>query len=417
MNSRSIFGALAALMLLGLLCVCGLGAFVLINRSELAALPGSLEGQMQTVGTATPVALGAQPTPVGASAQPQALPSDALAIVRAEEAVLNQVYETIAPSVVNISISGASNSLIGELGEGSGWLWDLEGHIVTNNHVVANAQTVIVTFSDGTESRAEVVGTDPDSDLAVIRVESLPDGLMPLAPGISSELRVGQRVIAIGNPFGFEGTLTLGVVSATERTVPGVVTESGDQFSLPNLIQTDAAINPGNSGGPLLDIEGRVVGVNSLIYSENARSNSGVGFAVPVDKVKAVVPALISDGVFETPFLGVRSLPIPLTPELAGVLGLQNVVAGVLVQSVEPGGPADQAGVRGGTQEVLVEQLGGPVVTGGDVIVAIDDRAVREFDDLINYLDTRTVGDVVTLTVIREGAEQQFQVTLGARPN
>ncbi len=288
MSNRNLIGALAALALLGVLCVCGLGAFLIMGSGGLAPIQSAFGGQSED-GTVPVPQVG--PTATRVPAQPLTLPSDSLAVVRAEEEVVGRVYEIVIPSVVNVSISGESNSLFGDLGQGSGWVWDADGHIVTNNHVVANAQTVIVTFHDGTQRTAEVIGTDTNSDLAVIRVNDLPENAPPLVPGSSADLRVGQRVIAIGNPFGFEGTLTLGVVSATERAVPLTTqpTESGGFYNISNLIQTDAAINPGNSGGPLLDVEGRVVGVNSMIYSQ-AGTNSGVGFAIPVDKVKAVVP-------------------------------------------------------------------------------------------------------------------------------
>ncbi|MDQ4075020.1 MAG: trypsin-like peptidase domain-containing protein [Chloroflexota bacterium] len=420
MSDRSIIGGIAAILLLGLLCVCALGTFFVVGRGELAELGAVFAIQpRQENGPApsTAVQVEREPVPTRVVREPIPLPEDSLSIVRAEEEVLAQVYENSVPSVVNISISGQTNSLIGLQGEGSGFLWDTEGHIVTNDHVVANAQTVIVTFYDGTQRTAEVVGTDPDSDLAVIRVEEMPEGVRPLVPGDSSALRVGQRVIAIGNPFGFEGTMTLGVVSATERTVPGRMTEAGGVFNLTNLVQTDAAINPGNSGGPLLDIEGRVVGINNMIFSRNGAVNSGVGFAVPVDKVKVVVPQLIATGTFENPYLGIESSGVTntLTPALAEALGLENVERGTLVTGVVPGGPADQAGLRGSDRQITLP--GGTAVrTGGDVIVAIDDREVRDFDDLVNYLDTRSVGDEVVLTIIRDGERMEVPVTLGARP-
>jgi 2-alkenal reductase len=397
------------------------GALFVARGGAVASFSGTpeifRESQVVEI-TRVPSTTGAGLVATPAPRTPVELPADVVAVVRAEEEVLNQVYQLVAPSVVNISVSGATDSLFGDLGEGSGWLWDEQGHIVTNNHVVEQAETVIVTFFDGTQSTAEVIGTNVDSDLAVIRVENMPDGLQPLVPGTSSDLRVGQRVIAIGNPFGFEGTMTYGIVSAKERAIPGMLpAPDGEGFySLPNLVQTDAAINPGNSGGPLLDIEGRVIGVNTLIFSQNLNANSGVGFAVPIDKVTAVVPALISEGVYETPFLGLSALPVPLTPGLADQLGLENVLFGVLIESVTEGGPSERAGLRGGTESVQVPGIGRAVLIGGDVVTAIDEVPVQDFDDLINYLDRRSVGDAIVLTVIRDGEVEELTVTLGARP-
>ncbi|MBA3534611.1 MAG: trypsin-like peptidase domain-containing protein [Ardenticatenales bacterium] len=407
MRNQNLFALLAAgFLMLGLLCVCSVGAFALFNGGNVP-LAAPFESSSLEPSAALPAS-----TPGAAfSTQPIDLPEDALAILRAEEEVLNRVYESVAPSVVNISVSGNTNSLLGDLGQGSGFVWDKEGHIVTNNHVVEGAETILVTFSDTTQLSAEVVGTDPDSDLAVIHVETNPEFLHPVGIGDSAGLRVGQRVIAIGNPFGFDRTLTIGVVSAVGRTVQGRA-----NFSLPNLVQTDAAINPGNSGGPLLDIQGRVIGVNTLIYSQTPRANSGVGFAVPVDKVKSVVPHLISQGIYETPYLGIGALPFPLTPELAQTLALDNVTTGVLIEEAVPGGPAAHAGIRGGSQEVTVPGIERILITGGDVVVGIDGQPVRRFDDVVNYLDTRSVGDTITLTVIRGGEQMDIPVTLGPRP-
>ncbi|MBM4464778.1 MAG: PDZ domain-containing protein [Chloroflexi bacterium] len=336
-------------------------------------------------------------------ATPTPLPGDPLALAYAEEQLLIELYERVSPSVVYIASTTAG--LTGG-SAGSGFVWDTDGHIVTNNHVVESARRILVTFADGITAEAELVGADADSDLAVIKVDAPASRLHPVQLGDSDALRVGQRAIAIGNPFGFEQTMTTGIVSGLGRVVRQ---QSG--FSLPQLIQTDAAINPGNSGGPLLDSHGRVIGVTTLIYS-NSGTNAGVGFAVPVNTVKRVVPSLIATGRYATPWLGIQGTGI--TSLLAEALDLP-VEQGVLVQTVVQGGPAAKAGLRGGIRQVRVE--GTPLTTGGDIIVAIDDTAVRDMDALIVYLaDHTSVGQKVTLTVLREGAKRSVTVTLGERP-
>jgi len=333
---------------------------------------------------------------------PTPLPGEPLAAAYAEEQLLIELYERVSPSVVHIAVMTDGP---GEGGTGSGFVLDTEGHIVTNNHVVEDAERIIVRFADDTSAEAKVIGTDPDSDLAVIQVDVSSNLLRPVELGDSDALRVGQRAIAIGNPFGFEQTMTSGIVSALGRVVRQ---ESG--FSLPRLIQTDAAINPGNSGGPLLDSGGRVIGVNTLIFSRSG-SNSGVGFAVPVNTVRRVVPSLIATGRYADPWLGITGMSV--TPLLAEALDLP-VEQGVLVQVVVDDGPADKAGLQDSDREVEFE--GALLDTGGDIIVAIDDAAVQDMDDLIVYLADTTVGQTVTLTVLRDGAEQRVKVMLEERP-
>ncbi len=424
MNNRSFLGGLLAVLLVGLLCICGLGLFFVAGGDAATAFltpfqSGSGAAPQPLVEPVSEAESAPGETVVETARQPIEIPSDALAILRAEEEVISTLYQNVSPSVVNINIGGGDvNPAIGALGQGSGFVWDAEGHIVTNNHVVEQASSVSVTFADGLQLPGEVVGTDPNSDLAVIRVEAEPGYLQPLAVADSNELRPGQRVVAIGNPFGFEGTMTVGYISAIGRTVPGEVDPTGQGgFSMPNLIQTDAAINPGNSGGPLLDIEGRVIGVNTLIYSRTG-ANSGIGFAIPGNKVNTVVPALIETGQYETPYLGIESPQYgnALTPELAELLELENVTRGVLVGAVREGGPSEQAGLLGSNRQVQIPGIEQPVSTGGDVIVAVDEQPVQDFADVINYLDTKSVGDTITLTVIREGEELVLPVTLGARP-
>lgn len=344
---------------------------------------------------------------VGAGAQETittstSLLDDPLALAYAEEQLFIGLYERVSPSVVYIAIT--TGSLSGS-GSGSGFMWDTEGHIVTNNHVVESARRIEVTFADGTTVEAKLVGADADNDLAVIKVDVPVSRLHPVELGDSDALRVGQQAIAIGNPFGFEQTMTTGIVSGLGRVVRQ---QSG--FSLPQLIQTDAAINPGNSGGPLLDSHGRVIGVTTLIYS-NSGTNAGVGFAVPVNTVKRVVPSLIGTGSYADPWLGIQGTSI--TSQLTEALGLP-VEQGVLVQTVVQGGPAAKAGLRGGNQQVSFE--GALLATDGDIIVAIDGVSVQDMDDLVVYLADKSVGQRVTLTVLRDGAKRSVKVTLGERP-
>jgi len=284
-------------------------------------------------------------------------------------------------------------------------VWDDAGHIVTNNHVVENAQRIVVHFADDTTAEAKVVGADPDSDLAVIQVNVSAGELQPVELGDSSALLVGQRAIAIGNPFGLEQTMTTGIVSALGRVV-----RQNSGFSLPQLIQTDAAINPGNSGGPLLDSHGKVIGVTTLIYSQSG-TNAGVGFAVPVNTVKRVAPVLIETGRYADPWLGITGTSV--TPSMAQALDLP-VERGVLVQAVAEGGPASKAGLRAGSRQVQYE--GATLTTGGDIITAIDGVKVQGMDDVIVYLTNTKVGQKVELTVLRGNAEQKVEVTLEERP-
>jgi len=349
------------------------------------------------------------PTPIVVVLTPTPLPPSLLSEVSAAQQATVNVYKRVSPSVVHIAVEGSS---IFDSGTGSGFVYDRQGHIVTNHHVVASERNVIVTFSDDTRAQAEVVGTDPSSDLAVIKVDVPEPLLVPVDLGDSNSLQVGEQAIAIGNPFGFERTMTVGVVSSLGRVVPQE-NNGGYRFSIANLIQTDAAVNPGNSGGPLIDIQGRVIGINSFIFSETGVS-SGVGFAIPVDTVKRIVPALIADGRYAHPWLGISGQDIDNL--LAESLTLP-VERGVLVQVAFQDGPAGEAGLRGGGREAEVEGSLRVVRVGGDIIVGIDDKSVGGMDDLITYLETRQVGQQVVLTVIREKQEQKVEVTLKERPD
>ncbi|MCD6520510.1 MAG: trypsin-like peptidase domain-containing protein [Anaerolineae bacterium] len=346
-----------------------------------------------------------------------------------ESQLLIELYERVNPSVVNVLVvSKVKMKPFAEIpgfpffapqtpeeyyqhGEGSGFVYDTQGHIVTNNHVVAGADEVRVTFYDDTSVPATVVGTDPDSDLAVLKVKLPPEKLRPLPLGDSDALRVGQKVVAIGNPFGLQGTMTAGIVSGLGRLLPA--TRSGERrYTIPDIIQTDAAINPGNSGGPLLDLQGRVVGVNAAIESP-VRASSGVGFAIPVNIVKKVVPDLIAKGYHEHPWLGISTLT--LNPALAKAMDLPENQHGVLVVEVVEGSPAAKAKLRPSRKVVEIE--GQKVPVGGDIIIGIDDQEVKKFDDLISYLIRHTeVGQKVRLRILRGGKVKEVVVTLAARP-
>jgi 2-alkenal reductase len=293
-------------------------------------------------------------------------------------------------------------------------LIDSDGHIVTNNHVVEGATFIEVSFTNGLVVQAKDVITDPDSDLAVIKVDEIPDGVQPLPIGNSSEVQVGQRAIAIGNPFGLQTTLTVGVVSARGRTVQNRQADGGGRYSIADVIQTDAAINPGNSGGPLFNSRGEVIGVNTAIRSEGG-TFEGVGFAVPSNTVKKVTTALIAEGKYEHPYLGIGFDPNPVTAIVAQKLNLP-ITNGVFVRSVVEGGPADQAGIQANLEDSQIIN-GDNFPVKSDIIVMINDRKVISSENIIDYLATDTeVGQTVTLTILRDGKEQKVEVKLGARP-
>ena len=349
-----------------------------------------------------------QPTPVlRIDATPPVLPTPA---DPAEVgSTLEALYQQVLPGVVSIQ---TGNSL------GSGFVFDNEGHVITNQHVVEGASEVEVDFASGFKAHGTVIGSDVDADVAVIKVDAPADQIHPLAIGDSNTLNVGEQVVAIGNPFGLSGTMTLGIVSGLGRTqFAHADPDGGGFFSTADIIQTDAAINPGNSGGPLFNLQGEVVGINQSIRTETFNGatgnavNSGVGFSISINLVKRIVPYLIRDGRYEYPYLGISSNP-DLTLTEIEALGL-NTYTGAYVSSVTPGGPADQAGIRGGSQPTNLEGL----LAGGDIITAIDGLPVATFDDLLSYLTTnKSPGDTVVLTILREGQTMDVTVTLGARP-
>lgn len=334
------------------------------------------------------------------------------------ELSLPQLFENTQASVVQITDSSESNPLDSRLG--SGFVYDNRGYIVTNNHVVSGGGRLDVTFTDGTIYRARLAGTDPYTDLAVLYLEDAPkEKLVPLSLADSSKIRVGEQVTAIGNPFGLSGSMTTGIVSGLGRLLPTQASNSpefggsnGNQFSIPDVIQTDAPINPGNSGGPLLNMNGEVVGINSAIFSATGEF-AGVGFAIPSNTIARIVPSLIANGSYTHPWLGVSGTN--MTPDIAQALGLKEP-RGFLVVGVVSGSPAEKAGIQGGDQPTRVN--GREIPLGGDVIVGIDDKVVRKIEDILVYLESeKQVGDDLRLTVVRDGETREINVALAARPN
>ncbi|MBI5559487.1 MAG: trypsin-like peptidase domain-containing protein [Deltaproteobacteria bacterium] len=317
----------------------------------------------------------------------------------ADERNTIELFQAISPSVVYITSIELRRNLfslnIHEIpqGTGSGFIWDQEGRIVTNYHVIEDANRVQVTLADNTSWKAVLVGASADKDLAVLKIAAPAASLKPIPVGESANLLVGQKVFAIGNPFGLDQTITAGIVSALGREI-----KSANGTTIHDVIQTDAAINPGNSGGPLLDSAGRLIGVNTAIYSPEG-VNSGIGFAVPVDEVNNVVTQIIKHGRLIRPGLGVTIA----NERLMGRLGLE----GVMIVQVESGGSAEKGGLRG------ARRVGGEIVLG-DVIVGINGKPITNFDDLRQEMDRHKVGDEVTLKVIREGQEFQVKIALDA---
>ena len=338
-------------------------------------------------------------------------------IVAAYEEVLGGIYASVLPSVVQVKVqrSLGTGGLSGRPrrspivpGEGSGFVWSLEGQVVTNHHVVVDAQRVSIVFADGSEFAATVLGSDPGSDLAVLQIDSPPDDLSAVTLGDSDALGVGQLAVAIGSPFGQEFTMTTGIISALGRTIRS----NTGNYTNPEIIQTDAPINPGNSGGPLLDREGRVIGINSQIISSSG-SSAGVGFAVPVNTARRVVPELIASGGYRHAYLGISGASLTLGLAIAN--GLPKQTRGVLVVDVVGGGPAERAGVSGSTGTEDVEGVAYPV--GGEVITSIDGTPLGGMDDLVTYMaEHNRPGHTVTLEVLTTRGASSIDVTLGVRP-
>lgn len=353
-------------------------------------------------------------------------------LLAAYESTLESIYSTVSPQVVNIMVltpattsdlqnfPGFNNNSQSQTPQystalGSGFIWDTQGDIVTNNHVVDGATKIEVTFSDGTTVPATIVGQDPYSDLAVIKVDVSADKLSPVTMADSTQVKVGEIAIAIGNPYGFEGSMTVGTVSGLGRELPTsqVDQTSGASYSIPDVIQTDAAVNPGNSGGVLVNDQGQVIGVTSALESSSG-SSSGIGFAIPAEIVLKVVPSLISSGKYDHPYLGISGAD--MTPDIAQAMNLPTDTRGALVEEVSTGGPAANAGLQGSNTVVSINGVQGTV--GGDIITTIDGQTVNSMSDIIAYLAIHTeVGQTVTLTILRNGQTQTVKVTLGTRPS
>jgi len=362
---------------------------------------------------AAPLMGSAAPQPAAqATALPAAAPLQPVSDPLARQDALVSLYESVYPGVVSIQVTTNSGGA-----QGSGFVYDTAGHIVTNQHVVEDAKTIEVDFPSGLKVYGKVVGVDLDSDIAVIKVDVPAAELHPVPLGDSYQVRVGQQVAAIGNPFGLSGTMTLGIVSALGRTLPGNRTSSsGGNFSAADLIQTDAAINPGNSGGPLFNLSGEVIGLNRAIRTESSNSsgepvNSGIGFAIASNILKRVVPAIIATGKYDYPYMGISSIDeLPL--QEIELLGLQRTT-GIYVTSVQPGSPAEQAGLQAGQTETGITGL----MAGGDLIVAIDGQPVKNFNEMMRYLiNMKGPGDSVSLTVLRGSEEVTLTVVLAKRP-
>jgi len=307
-----------------------------------------------------------------------------------------EVVKRKSPAVVSISNETAQGGSLG-----SGFLIDAAGHIITNAHVVDGASKTTVTFKDGTEAEGTILGVDTSTDVAVVKIDKVPTGVSPLPLGNSGGLTVGQEVVAIGNPYGYSGTATTGIVSALERVI-----ESPSGFTIQNAIQTDAAINQGNSGGPLFDRDGRVIGINSQIASQNG-GNVGIGFAVPIDTVRPIVASIIASGTAQHAWIGIQGRE--LTPGLAEKLGLVGK-RGVIVAALDDRGPANDAGMK------AADSADAAVPKGGDLIVAINGTPITDMADVSKAVASRKVGDQITITVLRDGKSETLTLTLKDRP-
>jgi len=361
----------------------------------------SIPGNRPTQTMATPVSLAPAAT---------LIPVDSP--ISGSQDALVQLYARVSPGVVSIRTVSSEGG-----GQGSGFVYDRDGHILTNYHVVDGAEDLEVDFLTGLKVRGKVVASDLDSDLAVVKVDVPPEQLTPLTLGDSDALGIGQTVIAIGNPFGLSGTMTVGIISAKGRTLDSLrESPDGGVFTAGDIIQTDAAINPGNSGGPLLNLAGEVIGINRAIRTtgtttEGEPVNSGIGFAISINIVKRVTPALISVGQYDYPYLGLSAMPeIGLMEQEA--LGLPQAT-GAYVVRVVPGGPSDEAGLRAGSRSTSLSGL----LAGGDLIIGVDGREVRVFGDLLSYLMTnKSPGDTIILTILRDNDRKEATITLGKRP-
>lgn len=414
----------------------------------LLALPGC--GGVPLISAATtPLAALKLETSAGNNTAPTVTAPVSTEALAAMEGALENIYTRVNPSVVSIRVVATEQVSMPNLpdlpgfrfffgpntpqfpqqqqppqqqfrqGAGSGFVWDKDGHIVTNNHVVDGADKIRVTFADGTTADAKVVGTDPDSDLAVLKVDVPAERLQPVEVADSNQVKVGQLAVAIGNPFALENTMTVGIVSAMGRQLPvggdsqnGLGATPQPSYIIPNIIQTDAPINPGNSGGVLVNDQGQMIGVTAAIESP-VRANAGIGFAIPSAIVQKVVPTLIKGGSYEHPWLGLSGISI--NPDLATAMKLGSDQRGALVIDVTPGSPADKAGLHGSDRQMTVD--GQDVRVGGDLVTAFNGQPVQGFDDLVADLaNSAEVGQTIKLTVLRNGKEETIEVTPAARP-
>ena len=319
---------------------------------------------------------------------------------------LSEIFEKTEPGVVRVNVQ-RTNSVDGVGGIGSGFVFDKKGHIITNAHVVSDATKVVITFLDGRSYNAEIIGADEYTDIAVIKVNADFSLLQPVSLGDSSTLKVGEEIAAIGNPFGLSGSMTSGIISQVGRLLP-----TENQYSIPDVIQTDAAINPGNSGGPLLNMMGGVVGINTAIQS-NTGSNTGVGFAIPSQTVAKIVPTLIEKGEYKHPWIGISGRDID--PDLAKVLKVTDAI-GFLIVAVVEDSPASKAGLIGSEKTIEVEGVNYPI--GGDIIVAVDGIEVRQIDDILIHLQrAKSIGDEMVLEVLRDNRTTNITIILQERPN
>jgi serine protease Do len=436
MNKKVV--SLASLVLISamLLSACsGIAAFAQSGNQfnvAQAAQPSTSVSTQPSSNTTTTSTSASSNSAVSQAQAPIAGSSELLAVY---ESTMESIYSTVNPMVVNIMVMvPATNSSIQNfpgfgnnnnnnnsqtpqysVALGSGFFWDTNGNIVTNNHVVDGATKIEVTTADGTTVPATIVGQDPYSDLAVIKVSLPASEIHPVSMADSSQVKVGEIAVAIGNPYGFEGSMSVGNISGLGRDLPSsqVDQASGATYSIPDIIQTDASINPGNSGGVLVNIEGQVMGVTNAIES-NSGSGSGVGFAIPAEIVSKVVPSLISTGTYSHPYLGISGTDV--TPDIAQAMNLPSDTRGALVEQVTPGGPAANANLQGSNNTVTINGAQGTV--GGDIITAIDGQTVHSMSDIIAYLAIHTqVDQTVTLSILRDGKAQNVQVTLGTRPS
>jgi 2-alkenal reductase len=391
------------LVVVSVLVLASLACQVLQPTAAPLALPNDAPVLFPTQTPAQSVPPGAE-NPVVAVSSP---------VMASEQELLVSLYERVIPGIVSIQVTTSAGG-----SQGTGFVYDKQGHIITNEHVVDGQIAMQVSFTSGFKSYATLVGVDKDSDIAVIKVDVPESELFPLVLGDSYQLKVGEKVIAIGNPFGLSGTMTTGIVSALGRTLPSNRQAAGGSFfSAGDLIQTDAAINPGNSGGPLFNLNGEVIGINRAIRTVSSTAsgepvNSGIGFAIAINIAKRAVPEIIKSGKYDYPYMGISSVD-NLDIEEIKALGLPQFT-GAYVTTVVPGGPAAKAGIRAGTKDV---GLGPNLLGGGDLIVAMDGVPIKNFDELLRYLiNYKSPGDTLVLTVLRDGQQLDITLTLDKRP-